>query len=325
MKNKGFTPLEIERKRKRSRFLTGFTLIELLVVVVVIGILAGMSFVMIQGVIDMARRARSKSFSKSIQLQLALNEVGVWRFDDNPLIPVISGVHDDSGWGNHGTLRLGDEGNTSLEVAWVQGVFGKALRFDGKDDRVLIHGSVSLDTPNALTMEAWVFDRGDGTIAATIVKDTYKTHARIFQLRRNTDNRAIWHVWSNTGVRSVLTPVDSWAINRWFHITGTARVVAGGIEVRLYKDGVFRGRELIGGTSIAVNTAEPIRIAHGGEFPFFKKQYIDEVRIYNRALEVFAIQERYVKGLESLLARGIITEEEFNNRIAEKEKNLVVK
>ncbi|MBZ1348516.1 MAG: prepilin-type N-terminal cleavage/methylation domain-containing protein, partial [Candidatus Nealsonbacteria bacterium] len=107
MKNKGFTPLEIERKRKRSRFLTGFTLIELLVVVVVIGVLAGMSFVMIHGVIDAARMARSKSFSKSIQLQLALNEVGVWRFDDDPVIPAVRGVHDASGWGNHGTLHLG--------------------------------------------------------------------------------------------------------------------------------------------------------------------------------------------------------------------------
>ena len=50
---------------------------------------------------------------------------------------------------------------------------------------------------------------------------------------------------------------------------------------------------------------------------------IDEVRIYNRALTAYQIQYRYAQGLESLLAREMITVQDFNDRMAELEQNLV--
>ena len=142
----------------KDKNIKAFTLIELLIVVVIIGVLAGMVFVMIQGVIDRARMARSKSFARSIQRQLALNEVGVWRFDDDPQPGVTDGVHDASGWGNHGTLHIGATGCPAEEGGtWQEGVFGKAICFDGVDDFVEVPHDASLDFGTGdFTLEAWI-------------------------------------------------------------------------------------------------------------------------------------------------------------------------
>jgi len=61
MKNKGFTPLEVNgawRGHKESKPLTGFTLIELLVVMVIIGILASIVIVQFPGAVKRARDGR---------------------------------------------------------------------------------------------------------------------------------------------------------------------------------------------------------------------------------------------------------------------------
>ena len=44
---------------------------------------------------------------------------------------------------------------------------------------------------------------------------------------------------------------------------------------------------------------------------------IDEVRIYNEALRAGEVQMRYAQGLNGLLARGMISQEEFDRRMNE--------
>jgi len=48
-------------------------------------------------------------------------------------------------------------------------------------------------------------------------------------------------------------------------------------------------------------------------YPF--KGYIDDVRIYNAALTTAQIKQEYVAGLNSLLANGSISKEEYDQRL----------
>ena len=83
---------------------------------------------------DSKHDASAVEFSSGEPLQSRTdpNIVAQWHFDEG------SGnqVGDSSGSGNDGTLNLGTEGNTDEGNAWVNGINGKALEFDGVDDYV---------------------------------------------------------------------------------------------------------------------------------------------------------------------------------------------
>ena len=83
--------------------------------------------------------------------------VGMWLFDEG------SGntAKDSSDNGNDGELMNGPQ--------WVQGSFGKALEFDGKDDYVKIPSSPMLDPKDGdMTYIAWV--------KTTVAGDLYVYH-----------------------------------------------------------------------------------------------------------------------------------------------------
>jgi hypothetical protein len=73
--------------------------------------------------------------------------VGVWLFDEG------SGrvASDSSDYGNHGKIEGGAE--------WVDGKFGRALSFNGKDAYVEVPSSDSLEMADAITIEFWLFPR----------------------------------------------------------------------------------------------------------------------------------------------------------------------
>ena len=56
---------------------------------------------------------------------------------------------DKSGNGNDGTL----EGDTK----WIDGKYGKAISLNGKASGVTVPDSDSLDTPDEITVEAWIY------------------------------------------------------------------------------------------------------------------------------------------------------------------------
>jgi len=59
-------------------------------------------------------------------------------------------AYDKSGYGNDGTLLPVGSG-----PQWVDGKFGKALKFDGIDDKITLEEKPSLQ-PTSLTIEAWI-------------------------------------------------------------------------------------------------------------------------------------------------------------------------
>ena len=70
--------------------------------------------------------------------------IGMWLFDEGK----GDTCEDTSSNSNDGTLVNGPK--------WVSGKFGEALAFDGKDDYIDCGTDASLETPDAVTVTAWI-------------------------------------------------------------------------------------------------------------------------------------------------------------------------
>ncbi len=95
-------------------------------------------------------KVTSAGFSDTITADFySRHAVGYWKFDEG------SGTvaKDSSGNGNDGTLMN--------SPAWVDGKYGKALQFDGRDDYADLGTSPSLDLGNIFSISAWFYLNAD--------------------------------------------------------------------------------------------------------------------------------------------------------------------
>ena len=82
-------------------------------------------------------------------------------------------VGDSSGNGNQGTLNLGGGGNTNVADAWVHGVKGNGLDFDGVDDFLDCGNNANLEITGNITIEAWVKKNELSRIESIVSKGPY--------------------------------------------------------------------------------------------------------------------------------------------------------
>jgi hypothetical protein len=206
------------------------------------------------------------SFSPRLVWAQGAGLVAYWKFDEG------SGIvaSDSSGNGNAGTLRNGPQ--------WVDGVSGKALKFDGVDDFVYVPHSSSLDiVGNQMTVEYWmklsvdwepgmntnmiIYDKGDAYVGSMIGS----SGAHRFNLPYKTPYPE--------------TNKNSWTAGVWYHIAD----IYDGSYIRIYVNGVLDKAEPISGP-IPRST---INLAIGAHclqaWPFYFNGIIDEFAIYNRA------------------------------------------
>ena len=186
-------------------------------------------------------------------------------------------ANDSSGNGNHGTISGAD---------WTtNGHSGSALSFggnDGNNDRVTTPASASLDLTSNMTLEAWVFPTTVSNWRTVIAKGT--SGNLVYYLYANSD--------SNTPVVGGLfgsTPRNlsggtQLPTNVWTHLAGTYD----GSSQRLYVNGVeVANRQQTGQMQLSSSV---LRIGGNRVSNQYFRGRIDEVRVYNRALEAFEIQ-----------------------------------
>jgi PKD repeat protein len=189
--------------------------------------------------------------------------VAFYNFEGNSTTTVT----DLSGYGNHGAIK---------EAAIVtDGRFGKALSFDGVNDLVTINDSASLDLSAKFTLEAWVkpaaIKRSSVIFKEQPGSSTYNLYAY--------EDADLWSSSFNDGLNEhVTSSTNALPINQWTHIVSTYD----GAKLQLYKNGVLESSSAQSG---------PIKISEGvlqiggnsiwGEY---FQGYIDEVKVYNRAL-----------------------------------------
>lgn len=184
-------------------------------------------------------------------------------------------IVDASGKGNHGITR------GTVRVS--KGKFGQAASFDGIDDWITVNDSATLDLTTGMTLEAWVYPTAPMSgWRAVVNKEQPNGFGAAYYLAANSDlNQPEAAIYTTAWNKLYGGPMVS--ANQWTHLAGTYD----GATFKLYVNGVQVSSQPQTG-SIDVTTGV-LRIGGNDYWGEFFKGYIDEVRVYNRALNASEI------------------------------------
>jgi len=274
-----------------------FTLMELLVVIAVIGLLSSIIFAITRGADEQGRIAKGLQFGQHLQNSLGAFAVGIWSFDEG----AGTTARDISGWGNNGTI------NGAAYTTDTASDMGYSLSFNGVDNYINAGNNTSLNITNAITLGIWVKPQSMPNNNKVINKgDVELLHwDAVFE-----DISGKGFQWNLPGTNS------SWWESRynisygnWYHVVFTYD--SSTQKMRSYINGTLTREGTVSGT-ITTNTSTLI-IAQdegGGRY----NGLIDEVQIYDASLTLAQIQSQYYTGLDRLLAKNLITEQEHQQR-----------
>ena len=222
-----------------------------------------------------ARRLKITGFNYWIRTHLKTlpDLAGRWHLDERS----GSQAHDSSKNTNNGTIY----GATPSP-----GYIDYCLYFDGIDDRVKILDHPSLKPTNAITimLRFYALTQTQGW-SRLIAKGLDKSYEIRFQ---NNFNLRPQFVLTDVGWIAVPTPV---ILNIWYHIAATYDKDAGPSNMKLYLNA-----QLIASTTKTLpitQTTHNLGIGDGPDKSDPFKGYIDEVKIYNRALTAQEIKIHY--------------------------------
>ena len=181
-------------------------------------------------------------------------------------------------------------------ATWVDGKFGKALRFDGVDDFVSVGDAPELRLLNGGTIMAWIYLEGQGA----------SVWPRIICKELQTGSNGGYHMpidWN--GGRLLRFVIDGGAgtsvgdpleLKTWYHVA----VAFDGEKVRFYTNG--KRVEEVPQEKPTPDTQAEMRIGNSpvGVRPF--QGIIDEVRIWSRALDDDEISEQMNIGTKQLIS-----------------------
>ncbi|HEX5988995.1 MAG TPA: LamG-like jellyroll fold domain-containing protein [Solirubrobacterales bacterium] len=173
---------------------------------------------------------------------------------------------------NNGTIN-GPTGTAS-------GKFGRALSFDGSNDRVDVPDAASLDLSNGMTLEAWVKPTTNSSWRTAILKER-GTNDLVYALYSSNGSKP--RTENFTGVENAAAGTTALPLNAWSHLASTYD----GTNLRFYLNGALVTTKATSGAM--PNTANPLRIGGNAVWGEYFGGLIDEVRVYNRALSASEI------------------------------------
>lgn len=276
-----------------------FTLVELLVVIAIVGILSGLIIVGMNNSVQSASMAKAQVFSSSLRDSLLMDLVAEWKLDGNT----------SNSWNTlySGTWSGGGGSNTTAYYKSAnECVFGQCLNFDGTDDSVSIASLPNQTIHGPSTIDAW--------FKAVSATTTY-----IF-----TDNCSEWGIYLSGGhiYGKAYSPINGGVVslNTWHnaivtheHPTGLTNMV-----ITFYLDGVKKGQATRTITTENGYYDPPFYLGDDActAGTFFTGD-IDNVRYYDAAPASSLIREHYYAGLNSLLSKKEIDNNNYQQRIAE--------
>ncbi len=194
-------------------------------------------------------------------------------------------VADASGKGNHGTIACNKAVNSSCSVAarTTSGKFGRALAFDGVDDWVTVNDSMVLDLTKGMTLEAWVYPTATMSSWRNVLLKE-QTGGLAYGLYANSDSSQPVASINIGGGDKNLAGGSALAANSWVHLAATYD----GVTERLYVNGNQVASKAQTGNMTVSGGA--LRIGGNSVWGEYFKGFIDEIRVYNRALTATEIK-----------------------------------
>ena len=182
---------------------------------------------------------------------------------------------DRSGNSNTGTVS-----NTTWSTA---GKFGNALFFNGTNARVNVNDSSSLDLTSGMTLEAWVKPTLITNVFQTVVMKEQPGNLAYALYGASGNSRPDTEAIIGGSSRALVGPNDL-TTGSWSYLTATYD----GSTLRLFVNGAQVAQQAASG-SILTSTGA-LRIGGNAIWGEWFNGWIDEVRVYNRALSSAEIQ-----------------------------------
>ncbi|MCK5023094.1 MAG: LamG domain-containing protein, partial [Candidatus Aenigmarchaeota archaeon] len=216
-----------------------------------------------------------QQFASSLHHAIGDELVGEWKFDSDTATEVV----DTSGWGNNGSY----EGGLSLSDH-DDGVMGLALKFNGTSDYVRAALSVS---SQEITACGWIKPDTSFSGKKGFINGGYQFHLWI-----NGDGTFNYGAWTSSGNEEYKS-TEIHNLDNWFFVC----VVNKGKEyTKLYVDGQHEEENSLVGDLNNITYFDFARHPNHN-FSFFDG-FIDDVRIYSKALTTAQIQKHYAEGLK---------------------------
>jgi hypothetical protein len=180
-------------------------------------------------------------------------------------------ANDASGNRHNGTLQGG--------ALWTTfGKYGKAISFNGTNALVGIPNSSLLQLRTGMTLEAWVNPSRVTGIWRDVI---YKGNDNYYLEADSTSSKPA----TRGAIGEPLFGTGKLTTNTWTHLAGTYD----GATLRLYVNGVqVSSRAQTGQIAISTN---PLEIGGDSVYGQYFPGSIDEVRVYNRALNAAEVQQ----------------------------------
>jgi type II secretory pathway pseudopilin PulG len=246
-----------------------------------------------------AALGQDKTFTTSIYLRTGQgsscdsNLVGWWKLDET------SGTiaTDSSGNSNDGTLV-----NMDPATDWISGQVGGALDFDGWNDYVNLgaDSSLNFETSEPFTIAAWVKTTENYGIVVSFRSST-DDGADIdlsvgYEGANNDPGKAMFLVRQDGGGQYANVAGDLVSDGQWHHVAGV-RDSSGTIE--LFVDGESQGTDSGAQSGGAITTdlraigseRRWVSVGYGTADQRYLEGTVDDVRIYNRALDANEIAQ----------------------------------
>lgn len=275
-----------------------FTLVEIMLVIIIIGVLATVIVFSTSSYIEETKMTESHTFSSNAKKQLAFNILQEWKFDEGS----GSKIYDINKSSNSGTLvnintaaGWGDNGDTG----WLSSkycVSGTCLNFKGDETDLAYVNTTDTGKIPLFTLSVWVYNIAGLDSRHSMLRDFWEIVGENVCFWSSSFANTYWRC--STGSKVVF--------DRWSYVT----TVWDGAYISHYINGELNWKD----SSISSGTSENFyQIA--GYLERRMRGRLDEMTIYNKDLSLSEIKQNYVAGLDSLLAQGGLSKQEYNERI----------